>query len=287
MPPRIARIEAMVDSQRHRGPDASGAHAAPGAALGHTRLSIIDLSAAGQQPMRGADGHLTMVFNGEIYNYLELRRSLEDYPYRTATDSEVILAAYARWGESCLDRFIGMFAFAIWDEREQRLFAARDRFGVKPLYYHHAADGTLLLASEIKALHAAGVPRIRDEETWATYLTHGVCDHAEQTFWEGIRAVPPGHMLTWQSDTLRLTSWYSLAACAGTELDGRTDAAVRAEYAGPARREPEASLPFRCACRHQSERGARFVAAARLRPGWRRVSGRREGLHLRHRRSGL
>ena len=129
------------------------------AGLGHNRLSIIDLSPAGHQPMPNHDGTRWIVFNGEIYNYLELRAELSDYPYRSQTDTEVVLAAYERWGEKCLDHLLGMFAFSIWDSRAQRLFVARDRFGVKPLYYHRSADGTLWLASEIKALHSAGVPR--------------------------------------------------------------------------------------------------------------------------------
>src|SRR6266545_1437677 len=153
-------LSQMAASQRHRGPDDAGIYVdSQGmAGLAHNRLSIIDLSAAGRQPMWDASGTRAIVFNGEIYNYLELRRELHDYPFTSLTDTEVILAAYERWGEACLDRFIGMFAFLIWDTRHRRLFAARDRFGVKPLNYHHRADGTLLVSSEIKALHAAGVP---------------------------------------------------------------------------------------------------------------------------------
>ncbi|MDQ3009374.1 MAG: asparagine synthetase B, partial [Acidobacteriota bacterium] len=106
--------------------------------------------------MSNHNGSLQIVFNGEIYNYLELRAELGDYPYRSQSDTEVLLAAYEKWGEACLDRLVGMFAFLLWDERSQTLFAARDRFGVKPLYYHHATDGTLRAASEIQALHASG-----------------------------------------------------------------------------------------------------------------------------------
>src|SRR5947208_4967682 len=130
-------LEAMIDCQRYRGPDDRGIYRHPSglAALGHNRLSILDLTPAGHQPMVSDDGRLCITFNGEIYNYLELRAELSAYPFRTRTDTEVILAAYERWGEACLDRFQGMFAFLLWDMPNGRLFAARDRFGVKPLYY--------------------------------------------------------------------------------------------------------------------------------------------------------
>lgn len=226
------QLEAMVASQRHRGPDAEGIYIDPAgrAGLGHNRLSIIDLSPAGRQPMSSDDRRLWIVFNGEIYNYLELRAETGDYPYHSQTDTEVILAAYERWGPDCLDRLIGMFAFLIWDEREQRLFAARDRFGVKPLYYHQRPDGTLLVASEIKALHAAGVPVHSDEVTWSTYLTHGAHDHSERTFWEGVKALPPGHSLVWQDGQVRLSRWYDLAERVGPEFDARPTETVQEEY---------------------------------------------------------
>jgi asparagine synthase (glutamine-hydrolysing) len=226
------QLNAMVLSQIHRGPDAAGIYLDPAgkAALGHNRLSIIDLSPAGKQPMSSADGSLWLVFNGEIYNYLELRAELKDYPYRTNTDSEVIIAAFERWGEKCLHHLVGMFAFLIWDERKQQLFAARDRFGVKPLNYHQRADGTLLLASEIKALHAAGVPIQPNAVTWATYLTFGLHDHSERTFWEGIRSLPPGHALSWQAGQIRIWRWYDLAERVGSEWDRRDLETVKEEY---------------------------------------------------------
>ncbi len=225
-------VEAMVAVQHHRGPDASGIFESLSgkAILGHNRLSIIDLSSAGQQPMSSWDGRYWIVFNGEIYNYLELREQLRDYQYRSRTDTEVILAAYERWGDQCLDRFTGMFAFMIWDEREQKLFAARDRFGVKPLNYHHKPDGTLLVASEIKALHAAGVPMEPDSASWATYLTHGLYDYSSRTFWRGISSLPGGHKLFWQNGNLTISSWYELSEHTGVEWDLRSDAEVREEY---------------------------------------------------------
>jgi len=202
------------------------------AALGHNRLSIIDLSDAGRQPMRDASGRYWIVFNGEIYNYLELRSELiAGYSFHTGTDTEVLLAAWLKWGESCLDRLIGMFAFVVWDETEQKAFGARDRFGVKPLHYHEPPGGGLWLASEIKALHIAGVPRLADNTTWSTYFTSGMYDHSEATFWKGIRRLPPGGCFTWTLERgLSIRQWYDVAEAAlakGPDL--RTESEVSDE----------------------------------------------------------
>jgi asparagine synthase (glutamine-hydrolysing) len=228
-----AQLEAMVASQAHRGPDASGTYVDPAdvAGLGHNRLSIIDLSEGGRQPMSIGGGRW-IVFNGEIYNYLELRRELAaHHHFRSGSDTEVLLAAYDRWGERCLDRLVGMFAFALWDERHRSLFAARDRFGVKPLNYHLRGDGTLFLASEVRALHAAGVPAAADTTGWATYLAHGVSDTGGRTFWEGIHSLPAGHSLTWRDGHVHLARWYDLAERVGPELDTRPADVVGEEYA--------------------------------------------------------
>jgi asparagine synthase (glutamine-hydrolysing) len=230
---RISELEAMVAIQHHRGPDADGIYvdSARLAGLGHNRLSIIDLSEAGRQPMCDSAGRYWLVFNGEIYNYLELRRQLEsDYRFRTRTDSEVILAAYTVWGDACLDKFIGMFAFAIWDEETKTLVAARDRFGVKPLYYCHRRDGSLLIASEIKALHAAGVPAEPDKVAWATYLNYGLTDHNERTFWSGIKSLPPGHRLIYSEGRIRVSEWYSIEDHIPREPDERSEQMVCEEY---------------------------------------------------------
>lgn len=214
----VPEILALLPTLWHRGPDASGAWVSQSGrfACGHQRLSIIDLSSAGVQPMTTPDGRYTIVYNGEIYNYLELRAELEaSTVFRTQTDTEVLLAAYARWGAECLDRFTGMFAFAIWDEQEQTLFAARDRFGVKPLFFHRDTGNGLLLASEIKTLHAAGVERVPDEVTWATYLATGMYDHAPRTFWQDIEQLPPGSYLTWrQAQGVTVRTWYDPAVAA-------------------------------------------------------------------------
>jgi asparagine synthase (glutamine-hydrolysing) len=224
----------MVACQVHRGPDAAGTWSSPDrlAALGHRRLSILDLSDAGRQPMASHDGRYTIVFNGEIYNYLELREELGgSTAFRTRTDTEVLLAAYARWGDRCLDRLIGMFSFALWDDQSKRLFAARDRFGVKPLYFHQPAGGGVWLASEIKAFHAASVPSEPDRETWATYMSSGCYDHDGATFWSRIRQVPPGASLTWDAERgLAIRTWYDPAdAVLRQGTDTRDEATVRDE----------------------------------------------------------
>ena len=223
----------MVEIQKHRGPDAEGIYidSAKIAGLGHNRLSIIDLSDAGRQPMKSHFGNQQIVFNGEIYNYLELKRELEaEFEFRTQTDTEVLLAAYQKWGAGCLDKLIGMFAFIIWDESEKTAFAARDRFGVKPLYYHRKNDGTLFIASEIKTLHATGIPRVSDEKTWSTYLTYGLYDHSEKTFWKDIKSVPPGHTLHWKKNKMQISCWYDIAERVGDEYDRRSEEEVRDEY---------------------------------------------------------
>lgn len=226
------KLQKMVGVQEHRGPDASGVwmDVNLGVGLGHNRLSIIDLSESGRQPMCNHDQTLWIVFNGEIYNYLELRVELGSYPYKTQTDTEVILAAYQRWGEACLEHFVGMFSFLLWDARRQVLFVARDRFGVKPLYYAQLPGGVMVLASEIKALHAAGLPRQPDPVTWSTYLTYGVYDHMPRTFWEGVRALPAGHALRWNDGQFAIWRWYDLAARVGEDLDKRPTNLVIEEY---------------------------------------------------------
>lgn len=220
----------MLATQHHRGPDSSGIYVdndAPGG-LAHNRLSIIDRSPAGRQPMSHGDLHL--VYNGEIYNGKELRRELRGYPFQSETDTEVILAAYKRWGEACLDRFVGMFAFAIWDSRNHQLFAARDRFGIKPFFYSHSNDGSLLFASEIQALHAAGVSAIENDSIWATYFAFGLHDHSDQTFWSRILSLPPGHSLTWREGKLVTKCWYDVAQRIGSDLDERPVYEILEEY---------------------------------------------------------
>lgn len=196
--PRAA-TEAMVSHLGHRGPDGSGVYVDTRAAvaLGHTRLAILDLSEAGRQPMASADGRLWITFNGEIYNYQRLRHELsgDAGPWRSRTDTEVILRAYARWGRACVQHLRGMFAFAIWDADRRELFLARDRLGIKPVYYC-AAQGAFVFASEVRALLASGrAPRRLDQAGVSEYLAYqGV--PAPRTLLEDVRALPPGSWLS-------------------------------------------------------------------------------------------
>src|SRR6187401_592410 len=189
-----ARVERMCDALVHRGPDDSGLWTAPGVGLGHRRLSIIDL-AGSPQPMHAADGRSVLVFNGEIYNFRELRRELQGLgaEFRTGGDSEVILAAWQQWGVECLPRLHGMFAFAIYDTAARTLFLARDRLGVKPLFMAHLSDGSLAFASELKGLLAHPLLR-READPLAVedYLAWGyVPDH--RSILKGVEKLPAGH----------------------------------------------------------------------------------------------
>jgi asparagine synthase (glutamine-hydrolysing) len=190
-------VFAMMAALNHRGPDDQGAYFDGPVGLGHTRLSIIDLD-AGRQPMANEDRSVWLVFNGEIYNYIELRQSLlRHHTFRTHSDTEVLLHLYEELGERCLERLNGMFAFVIWDARRQRLFAARDRMGIKPFYWH-LNDERFSFASEPKALMAGGLvePEV-DRRGLEEYLTFQFC-LGERTLLKNIRRLEPGHYLTFR-----------------------------------------------------------------------------------------
>ena len=193
-----AVLEGMAATLRHRGPDDSGIYASGRLGLAHTRLSIIDLSDHGHQPMLCGDGRFAIVYNGEIYNHLALRKTLEakGHRFRGRSDTEVALLAYAEWGESAFAMFEGMFALAVWDEQRRTLCLARDRFGVKPLYFGHSASGAFVFGSEIKALLATG--EMRAEVDWAGLHEYLYFDTAlgANTLFAGIRKLLPGHCAT-------------------------------------------------------------------------------------------
>lgn len=209
--PDEAAVRAMVRALVHRGPDGEGIYAGEGAALGSRRLAIIDLSEAGLQPMESEDGRYRIVYNGEVYNYRELRAELEarGHRFRSHTDTEVVLGAYREWGESSVERFNGMWAFAIWDERERRLFSSRDRFGIKPFYY--LWDGRrLVFASEPKAFRAAGIRLAPNPRAVREYLEQAYLDHTEETFFDGVLRLPPAHSLVLDEHGLRIRRYWRL-----------------------------------------------------------------------------
>jgi asparagine synthase (glutamine-hydrolysing) len=190
-------LKRMTDAIRHRGPDGDGIHAFTNCALGHRRLAIVDL-ATGDQPMLSPDGRVAVVFNGEIYGYRQLRRQLADYPFRTTSDTEVILAMYLRHGVEAAEKLPGMFAFAIWDDRVGQLYCARDRFGEKPFFFAVGRGGELLFGSEIKALLASDLisPQI-DPVAVSRYLQRQ-CVAPDQSIYSNVRVLAPGHSLIWR-----------------------------------------------------------------------------------------
>lgn len=215
--------EWRIDMVSHRGPDGRGwrefqSPCGP-VALGHRRLAIIDTSQAGLQPMRDPSGRFYLTYNGEIYNYLELREELQlrGESFATESDSEVLLRAYVTWGERALHRFRGMFAFLIWDDREKRLFAARDRFGIKPIYWVQSEQG-VAFGSEIKQLLglAGAAPRMNLERVF-DFLSNGVSDHTSETMFRGVRQLRGGECITVEAGrgrslTTSIRRWYTVAS---------------------------------------------------------------------------
>jgi asparagine synthase (glutamine-hydrolysing) len=219
-------LRQMTERLAHRGPDGEGFMLASGSSerlehafvrrgdvngarmqvrvgLGHRRLAILDLSDKGLQPMRTPDGRAWIVFNGEIYNHREIRRSLaaRGHVFQTRTDTEVLLHAYSEWGDECLVALEGMYAFALWDGAAKRLFCARDRLGIKPFYYA-MPPGFFIFGSEIKALAAfPGCATQPDDDAVAGFLVHANCDYGERTLFKGVKALPAAHMLSIRMET--------------------------------------------------------------------------------------
>jgi asparagine synthase (glutamine-hydrolysing) len=204
-------LERMRDVIRHRGPDDEGIFVDGRVGLGHRRLSIVDV-AAGHQPMTNEDGSLRIIYNGEIYNHADFRASLEErgHVYRTHCDTETILHLYEEDGPRSVEHLRGMFAYAIWDSKRSELFIARDRLGVKPLYYVHTDDGSLYFASEIKALLAARAiaPEINYRALPDYLANHGTS--AEETLFHGIKRLLPGHTLLWRDGELKIEKYWDV-----------------------------------------------------------------------------
>lgn len=268
----------MTDVLAHRGPDDEGLFAEGPVVLGHRRLSILDLSSAGHQPMAVDEGRLWLTYNGEVYNYVELAEELRElgHSFASSCDTEVLVHAYAEWGADCLARLNGMFSFAIWDGERGSLFCARDRFGIKPFYYTVAA-GRFRFASEIKALlldpsvaREPNEPRVRD------FLARGLADHTGETMFAGILQLRPGHHMEvtpagvggqhrWyepqlagrptpadvraavaRSVGLRLRSDVPVGTCLSGGVDSSTVVALSAEQRRARGAEPPASFSARC-----------------------------------------
>src|SRR5438067_477636 len=204
------RLTAMTSVVAHRGPDADGFYVGPGIGLGHRRLSIIDLS-TGDQPLTNEDGTIWTVFNGEIYNFAEVRSDLEaaGHRFRTQTDTEVVIHAYEQWGDRAVDRFRGMFAFALWDEPKRRLLLVRDRLGVKPLYYSANAAG-VTFGSELKSLlEDPDVPREWSAEAIDAYLALQYVP-SPQTMYSGIWKLPAAHLLVAERGRVSVRRYWDL-----------------------------------------------------------------------------
>jgi asparagine synthase (glutamine-hydrolysing) len=220
-------VRRMTDALAHRGPDDDGYFVDGPVGLGHRRLSIIDL-AGGKQPITNEDGSVVIVFNGEVYNYRELTQELvgKGHSFRTRSDTEAMVHAYEEYGDDCVHRFRGMFGFAIWDARERRALVARDRLGIKPIYYH-VGEGFLAFASEVKALlERPEVPREMDEEALSQYLTLRYVP-GPRTMFRGIRKLQPGHRLVCERGRVRVERYWDLAFSEGTK---RSDAAYLEEF---------------------------------------------------------
>jgi asparagine synthase (glutamine-hydrolysing) len=210
-------ISGMVHCLSHRGPDARNTWNSERVFLGHARLSIIDLSEASNQPMHSADGRYVIVYNGELYNYRELKLELQrvaqgatllPYFFKTNSDTEVILAAYRKWGPECLQRFNGMFAFALYDTKEKTLFIARDRMGIKPLYYSFS-NGNLVFASEIRSVLNSGFTnRKLDRSVISEYFSYQTV-HAPNTLIEGVKMLMPGHFMLWRESELQVQKYWN------------------------------------------------------------------------------
>lgn len=261
-PLELNAMLSSLNSIRHRGPDdegfllvdtekkdavpCSGSDSAPQLGLGRIeecynprfdllfgfrRLSILDLSPAGHQPMCNADGSLWIVFNGEIYNYIELRSELQalGYVFHTQSDTEVILNAYDAWGVDCLHRFNGMWGFALYDKRKNRLFCARDRFGIKPFYYYFNRQ-RFIFASEIKALlSGSDIPRTPNDSIIYDYLAYGVLDHTEETFYEGIKQLPAAHYMILEGGNIFIQRYWDIDP--QNKFDIGSDEKASQEYA--------------------------------------------------------
>lgn len=221
--PETAMLQRMNHALKHRGPDAEGTFCSHHIGLAHRRLSIIDLSEAGRQPMFSNDGNIVLIFNGEIYNFKEVKAKIDNYEFITNTDSEVIIAAYLKWGKACIHHFNGMFAFAIWDKRTNTLLIARDRLGVKPLYYYHNNDA-FLFASEVHSLLSSGmVPAKLNKLAVQDYFMYQ-CVNAPSTILSNVHMLMPGHLIEISNGQVQISKYWDIC-------ENKSNAALEHNYA--------------------------------------------------------
>ena len=205
-------LNKMMQKIKHRGPDDQGSFIEDGVGLGFVRLSILDLSSAGHQPMQSDDNRYVLIFNGEVYNYIELREELKakGYSFTSDSDSEVVLKSYQEWGEDCLHKFNGMWAFVIYDKEKRAIFGARDRFGVKPFYYYKDKE-SFVFASEIKAIKPIIENISINDQAVFDYLSFNRTDYEDKTFYNEIYKIPHGHSFSLDtSGTFKLKKWYDI-----------------------------------------------------------------------------
>ena len=224
----LQEMEQMNSKQKHRGPDASGTYINDFVAFGHSRLSIIDLDASSNQPFYSSDNKFILIFNGEIYNYKEIRESLPDYHFRTNSDSEVILAAYQTWGTNCVHQLNGMFAFAIWDVEKCALFIARDRLGIKPLYIYDNNE-SIVFSSEIRSLmECSFVKKKIDKDSFVDYLRYNTV-HAPKTIIEGVKMLMPGHYIWVSDDEYKNEPYWDINKYLNRKSDNQSYEEIKAE----------------------------------------------------------
>jgi len=218
------QLKTMMQKMKHRGPDDDGTFTCHNIGLGFVRLSILDLSAAGHQPMYSHDNRYVIVYNGEVYNYIELRKVLRHkYNFKTGTDTEVVLAAYQEWGEDCLHRFNGMFAFVIYDTQAKKVFGARDRFGIKPFYYYHDHN-TFIFASEIPVILSASNKKLgANDQVIFDYLAFNRTDQTQDTFFKNIYKLQHGHAFEIQNSEFRIKKWYDLKQHIGNSFNNPSE----------------------------------------------------------------
>ena len=278
------KIADMVAALAHRGPDAQGSFTEEGISLGHNRLSIIDLSAAANQPMFDEKEELVIVFNGEIYNFRELKEELKDYPYKTKSDTEVILAGYRKWGADVAGRLNGMFAFAIWDRRTKTLFCARDHAGMKPFYYYwdstSSASGRsgseepsgsmrqaerFIFASEIRGLLTHDIPRTLNREALSHYL-RVLYTPEPMTLVKNIFKLPASHTLTLRGRDLSIRPYEPASAPASARSFSQAASELRAKVLEGVKRHLIADVPVGVYLSGGIDSSIMLAAASRFSP---------------------